>query len=122
MMKRIVLILLLLIIAGSSFWLYWKQLSIEKQWLLFNKDIASHYAKELLAAQNTKTPDELIDLHIVAESNMVTFISNDQDRFFVIAYSPNSVPVPVQSTKTKRKATWIELQKDWYALNINEKQ
>lgn len=121
-MKKILFTLLLLIIIGSSFWLYWKQLSIEEQWLLFNKNVASQYSKELLSARPThKTPDELIDMLITTENGMVTFEPHEQDRFFVVAYSPNGVPEPIQSTETKQITAWRKLQKDWYALNIKEK-
>lgn len=120
-MKKILFALIILVvIVGLSFGLYWRRLSIEEQWLFFNKKIASNYAKELLAAKHTKIPDELIDMHIVTGVSMVTFDSNNQSRFFVVAYSPNGVPGPVQSSKPQNN-TWIKLQKDWYALDIKEK-
>jgi|GEM_PF-3072413 len=119
-MKKILYALILLIVIGSCFWLYWKQLSAEEQWLFFNKKVASHYANELLADKHSKTPDELIDMHIVTESGMVIFDSNNQDRLFVVAYSPNGVPESIQSTKSNSKITWRKLQKDWYALNIKQ--
>lgn len=118
-MKKILFAFLLLIIIGSSFWLYWKQLSIEEQWLLFNKKVASNYAKELLAAQHIpKTPDDLIDMHIVTKNGMVTFDPHDQDRFFVLAFSPNREPEPLQ--ESGRMTTWKKLHKDWYTLNLNK--
>jgi hypothetical protein len=122
-MKKFIYIVVFIAAVGSlSFFVYLKQLSIEEKWLFFNKQVALQHAKELLADRTTsKTPDDLINMHIVKKYNMVTFDSNDQDNFYVLAYSPNGVPEPLeQSTRNKRKTTWRNLQDDWYALNIEK--
>lgn len=121
-MKKVLLAILfviVLIVIGGFF--YWKQLTIEEQWLFFNKRIASEYAKALLAAKPTqKTPDELIDMLITAENGVVTFAPHENEGSFVIAYSPSRVPNPIQATKPKMIMLWRKLQKDWYALSINQ--
>ncbi len=115
--KLIIIFVSIVVIGGLILGLYWKQMSNAEKWLLFNKNVALQYSKQLLAIQPTQNvPNELIDMHISTKAGIVTFDSSNQDRYFVIAYSPYRAPAPINFKE--QTISWKELESNWYELLI----
>ncbi|MDA8412573.1 MAG: hypothetical protein M0023_02185 [Desulfobacteraceae bacterium] len=115
MKKIIIFIGSIILISGFCFGMYWRNMSQAERWLFFNNKIALQYSIQLLTSQSAlKVPNELIDMHISKKPGLITFDSNDQDHFFVLAYSPYGVPEPIISSG--RTITWKGLKDNWYEL------
>lgn len=116
MIKKLVLLIFVVMIGCFSLWLYWKGMSAAEKWLFFNQKVASQYSMKLLAATTSlQTPDELIDVHISAKDGNVTFDPHDQDRHFILSYSPNGEPKPILISG--RTMPWKKLKDNWYELD-----
>lgn len=116
--KIIISIVCIILTGGICFGLYWRKMSNAERWLFFNKPVALQYSKQLLAPQPTVSiPSELIDMHISTKAGVVTFDPNDQDHFFVLAYSPNGSPEPIKILG--QTILWKDLKHNWYELLIS---
>lgn len=90
-------------------------LSQAEKWLWTYEELAEAYAVQLLTSSehNVRTPDEFIDLVVVAKRGYVIFTEhNDGGREFTVGYFP--LASPSSTGGELERMDWVHLRGKWY--------